>query len=104
MRVHPDAEAEADGTFEWYWTRSERAALRFDAELRDAYSTLRRSPNGCVQYLRGTRRVLLNRHPYFVVFRELPRKIQIELWRTPSVAPATGLSASKEPLREQNFY
>ena len=76
MRVHPNAEAEADGAFEWYWTRSESAALRFDAEPRDSYSTLRRSPESCVPYLRGTRRVMLKRYPYFVVFRELPRKIQ----------------------------
>ena len=29
------------------------------------------------QYLHGTRRILLDRYPYFVVFRELPRKIEI---------------------------
>jgi plasmid stabilization system protein ParE len=27
--------------------------------------------------LRGTRRILLKGYPYFVIFRELPRKIQI---------------------------
>jgi plasmid stabilization system protein ParE len=75
--VHPEAEAEADGAFEWYWAQSEAAALGFDAELRDAYSVLRRSPRVCAPYLRGTRRVMLNRYPYFVVFRELPRRIQI---------------------------
>ncbi len=36
-QVHPDAEAEADGAFEWYWARSESAALGFDAELRKAF-------------------------------------------------------------------
>jgi len=43
VRVHPEAESESDGAFEWYWVRSELAALGFDAELRDAYSTLRES-------------------------------------------------------------
>jgi plasmid stabilization system protein ParE len=76
-QVHPEAEAEADGVFEWYWSRSESAALAFDAELREAFIFLRRSPQMCTPYLRGMRRVMLHRFPYFVVFRELPRKIQI---------------------------
>ncbi len=77
VHVHPEAEAEADGAFEWYWLRSESAALGFDAELREAFSFLRRSPGMCAPYLRETRRVMFHRFPYFVVFRELPRKIQI---------------------------
>jgi len=77
VRVHPEAESESDGAFEWYWVRSELAALGFDAELRDAYSTLRESPQICAPYLYGTRRILLNRYPFFVVFRELPKEIQI---------------------------
>jgi len=77
VRVHPEAEAESDGAFEWYWARSESAALGFDAALRDAFGNLRRSPKMCAPYLYGTRRVMLHRYPYFVVFRELARKIQI---------------------------
>jgi plasmid stabilization system protein ParE len=76
-QVHPEAEAEADQAFEWYWARSESAALDFDQELREAFSTLRRSPRICPPYLRDTRRVMLKHFPYFVVFRELARKIQI---------------------------
>jgi toxin ParE1/3/4 len=76
-RVHPEAEREADEAFEWYAAQSDFAALGFDAELRGAFSTLLRSPRICAPYLRGTRRVILNRYPYFVVFRELPRKIEI---------------------------
>jgi plasmid stabilization system protein ParE len=77
VRVHPDAEAESDGAFEYLWDQSESAALGFDAELRDAFGRLRRDPQMYAKYLHGTRRILLNRHPYFVVFRELPRKIEI---------------------------
>jgi plasmid stabilization system protein ParE len=76
-QVHPEAEAEADGAFEWYWLRSESSALAFDAELRETFSVLRKSPRMCSPYLQGTRRLMLKRFPYFVVFRELPRKIQI---------------------------
>ena len=78
VHVHPEAEAEADGAFEWYLAQSESAAFGFDADLRDAFSALlRRSLLSCAPYLRGTRRVLLRRYPYFVVFRELPYEIQI---------------------------
>ena len=77
VQVHPEAEAEADGAFEWYWERSEVAALRFDIELRAALSALRKTPRICASYLRGTRKIMLSTYPYFVVFRELPRKIQI---------------------------
>ena len=75
--LHPAAEAEADVAFEWYWMRSESEALGFDAELRSAFERLLNSPRIGVPYLRGTRRVMLNRYPYFVVFREFPRKIEI---------------------------
>ena len=77
VQVHPEAEAEADGAFEYLWSRSRSAALGFDAELRKAYSLLSKSPRICTPYLHGTRRVMLNRYPFFVVFREFPREIQI---------------------------
>jgi toxin ParE1/3/4 len=77
VQVHPEAEAEADRAFEYLWTRSESAALGFDAELRAAFGTLRKTPQICAPYLRGTRRIMLKRYPFFVVFRELPRKIVI---------------------------
>jgi plasmid stabilization system protein ParE len=35
VQVHPNAEVDGDGAFEWYWARSESAALAFDEELRD---------------------------------------------------------------------
>jgi toxin ParE1/3/4 len=75
--VHPKAEAEADEAFEWYWARSESAALGFHTELREAFNALRRPPGMGAPYLQGTRRMPLDRYPFFVVYRELPRKIQV---------------------------
>ncbi len=77
VHFHPEAVAESDVAFDWYWARSEAAALRFDAELRQAFAVIAGSPQLCPPYLRGTRRALLHRFPIFVVFRELPRKIEI---------------------------
>jgi toxin ParE1/3/4 len=58
-------------------TGSEAAALRFDNELRAAFIALRNAPRTYAPYLRGTRRIMLSSYPLLVVFRELPRKIQI---------------------------
>lgn len=77
VTVHPEAEHEADEAFEWYWYRRESAALNFDASLKEAYSRLRRFPLACPPYLHGTRRALLKEFPFAVVFRDLPRSIQI---------------------------
>ena len=77
VQFHPEAEVEADGAFEWYWERSEAAAWRFDNELRAAFSAVRKNPRTGAPYLRGTRKLMLPTYPYLVVFRELPRKIEI---------------------------
>jgi plasmid stabilization system protein ParE len=74
---HPDAEAEADAAFEHYWIKSFDAAFGCDAEFREAYRTLRDHPLMCPPYLHGTRRVILSRYPFSVVFRERLHDIQI---------------------------
>jgi toxin ParE1/3/4 len=74
---HPDAEAEADAAFEHYWIKGPALAFALDAELREAYRTLRVHPLLCPPYLHGTRRVVLNRYPFSVVFRERLHDIQI---------------------------
>jgi plasmid stabilization system protein ParE len=74
VHLHPEAEAESDALFEWYWAQSESAALRLDEQLR---ANLSSSPRRYPLYLRGTRRVLLHRFPVSVVFLELRDRIQI---------------------------
>jgi plasmid stabilization system protein ParE len=76
-RFHPEAEAEADAAFEYYWDDNPTAALSFDAELRAAYARLSGTPHICPPYLHGARRILLERFPFFVVFRERLHDIQI---------------------------
>jgi|HubBroStandDraft_1064217.scaffolds.fasta_scaffold04537_6 toxin ParE1/3/4 len=76
-RFHPDARTEADAAFGHYRSKSAVAALKFDEELDAAYRTLRKSPRLFAPYLHGTRRILLDRYPYFIVYRELPRTIEI---------------------------
>jgi plasmid stabilization system protein ParE len=77
LHFHPEAQAEAKAAFDWYWGQSHRAALEFDRELRAAYRSVPKTPLICPPYLRGTRRVILKRYPFSVVFRELLHEIQI---------------------------
>lgn len=74
---HPEAKAEANGAIDWYWAQSRSAALELAKELRNAYSKLRRAPKVCPIYIHGTRRVILDRFPFSVVFREVPTGLQI---------------------------
>jgi toxin ParE1/3/4 len=76
-QLHPEAKAEANAAFDRFWEQSDAVALKFDMELRAAYRVVRMTPSICPPYLHGTRRVVLNRYPFSVVFRERLHDIQI---------------------------
>jgi plasmid stabilization system protein ParE len=77
VTVHPEAEAEADQAFSRYYAEIPSIAFGFDDELIDAYKRLRAAPLTGVPYLRNTRRMILHRYPFSVVFRERLHDIQI---------------------------
>lgn len=77
VQVHTDAEVEADEAFEWYWNQSYESAVAFDQELRSAYSFIQTHPKACSPYMLGTRRILLDRFPFSIIFRERLHDIQI---------------------------
>jgi toxin ParE1/3/4 len=77
LRYHSAVKAEVKAAFDYYWDDSQSAALNFNRNLQAAYRKLRKYPRLYPEYLHGTRRVLLDRYPYFVVFRELDDAIQI---------------------------
>jgi toxin ParE1/3/4 len=74
---HPEAKAEAERALDWYQVRSEPAAVELAAELKTAYSRLRKTPQIFPVFLHGTRRVILDRYPFSVVFREVSSRFQI---------------------------
>lgn len=75
VRVHPQAEQEAD--VDRYLGQSRDAAFTFDDELRAADRSVAAHPLIRPPYLHGTRRVILDRFPFSVVFRERLQDIQI---------------------------
>jgi toxin ParE1/3/4 len=77
IRVHPEAKTEARQALLWYWDKSEIVALRYAAALKDAYAEIKLRPRSFPFQLHGTRRKILDRFPFSVVFREQSDTIQI---------------------------
>jgi len=77
IELHPDAIAEARHAREWYGERSPIAARAFMAELDVAIDCICESPDRWATYLHGTRRYLMKRFPYLVVYRKLEDKLQV---------------------------
>jgi toxin ParE1/3/4 len=77
LEYHPESRTDVREAVDWYRSRSQMAALDFSDELKAALARLRESPQACPLYLYGTRRILLGRFPFSVVFRERLHDIQI---------------------------
>ncbi|MBA3481656.1 MAG: type II toxin-antitoxin system RelE/ParE family toxin [Pirellulales bacterium] len=71
LEFDPDAEGEVAEAYTWYAKRSQRAADGFIAELDAALEAVQQTPARYAAHLHGTRRYLLKRYPYAVVYREL---------------------------------
>jgi len=70
IAFHPAAEEELAAAIEWYHERSERAAYMFAGEISAAVEQIRTSASMFAPFTAGTRRALLRRFPFYVVFRE----------------------------------
>jgi plasmid stabilization system protein ParE len=79
LRVEFLAEAveEARAARAWYAQRSIRAAVRFDDELDRAVEQIGVSPLRFPEYIYGTRRYLMYRFPYLVVYRIERERVEI---------------------------
>jgi plasmid stabilization system protein ParE len=77
LEFHPDARIDALEAYDWYAERSQEAAGAFQQELEDAGRAIRRSAERWAKYLFGTRRYLLKRFPFVVVYRETVQRIEI---------------------------
>ena len=77
VEFHEAASLEFEAAFEWYLERSELVASRFVAEVNRAVGLIAEAPRRWPTGLHGTRRFLLNRFPFSLVYREFPSKIQV---------------------------
>jgi plasmid stabilization system protein ParE len=69
---HPDAVAEARAAFLWYFERNPSAANAFIAPIE-----IRDNPHRWPSYVHGTRKYLLRRFPYGVIYRVTDAAIQV---------------------------
>jgi len=72
-----EASAEYEAAFDWYFARSEASASKFSSELAQAIGMIAEAPQRWPAGPYGTRKTLLHRFPFAVVYRELPSVIQI---------------------------
>ena len=77
VEFHPLAADEAKAAERWYRERNEIASARFQGELDRAVDLISERPNTGSPYLGHTRRVLLRRFPFFVVYRVRGDNVQI---------------------------
>lgn len=75
--VHPEAVAGARAAAQWYRERSASAADAFLAELDRAVERIAENPGMYPHHVRGTRRYLLQRFPFYLVYRQVAEKLQI---------------------------
>jgi len=69
VKLLPEAEAEVIANERWYAQRSPTAAEAFIVEVDDAIAQIGEAPKTWPGYRRGTRRFILRRFPFSVVYR-----------------------------------
>jgi len=77
IEFHPDALAEAEAAVAWYRERSLRSAELFVSELEKAIQAASEAPHRWPLFESGCRRFPLLRFPYFVIYREKARSIEV---------------------------
>jgi plasmid stabilization system protein ParE len=77
VSIHPAALEEAVAATEWYAKRSPRAAGLFLDEIDDAIGRISGHPEQFPSFDSGTRRAVLRRFPFLIVFREATGSVEI---------------------------
>ena len=77
VEFHPLAADGAQAAERWYRERNETASARFQREIDRAVDLISERPNTGSPYLGSTRRVLLRRFPFFLVYRVRGDSVQI---------------------------
>lgn len=70
ISLHPAAIEEAQAAYQWYYDKEPDIAIAFMAELDQAINKVVQNPSQWSPYLHGTRRYLLRRFPFSIVYRE----------------------------------
>ena len=75
--LHEEALAEAQAAYDWYATRNLAAAEGFIDELDHAIEQIGMFPEAGITYLSGTRRFVMRRFPFTVIYRDREKTIEV---------------------------
>jgi len=70
IEFHEEAGTEYDAAFDWYSQRNPDAAVKFDREVDRAIEEILKAPQRWAMGPYGTRRFLLRRFPFILIYRE----------------------------------
>jgi len=77
VELHEEALAEAQAAYDWYLVRNTAAAEGFIAELDQAIEQIGAFPDASGAHISGTRRHVMRRFPFIVIYREQQQVIQV---------------------------
>lgn len=76
-RYFPAASRELEDALEWYLERSPQAAEAFLREIDRAIAVIAAAPRVWPHFELGTRRYVLQRFPYSIIYREADGSVEI---------------------------
>jgi toxin ParE1/3/4 len=71
-RLHPEALLEIEAAHDWYLQRSMDASVEFLVEISAALEAIPQAPSRWPKFLHGTRRFLLDRFPFSIIYLDDP--------------------------------
>jgi plasmid stabilization system protein ParE len=77
LEIHPEALAELKSAVAWYLDRNEAAADNFATEMDRAIDLIAASPQRWPRGLHRTRKFVLQRFPFAIVYREKETFVQV---------------------------
>lgn len=77
ITLHHDAYSELEHAKTWYSKQAEGLGDQFFQEVQFAIAQIQKTPHTWPNYTKGTRRFLVHRFPYAVVYVPTPSKIHI---------------------------
>jgi plasmid stabilization system protein ParE len=77
LEIHLSALSELKSAVSWYLEQSEPAAIKFTAEIDRAIELVIHSPSRWPSAEHGTRRFVLQRFPYAIIYREKRSVVQV---------------------------
>jgi toxin ParE1/3/4 len=76
-RLHRLAWLEIEGGDDWYRERNADASVAFISAIADALESIAETPRRWPEYLHGTRRFILQRFPFSVIYFDEPDVVNI---------------------------